>query len=183
VKDGRERAGRADAQLVAAYRQGFGLAAVAVIASPHGVRIAAGDQAEDDVLAVEDSVQARWWCRHVSDAADIAASAVRLRRSAPDIAVAAAAAGEAVMRAAKLRHVELLSEEDVAAYAARAIARIDAELAQLRKLGELRTVNKSYQTYRLDAAGRGERVVPYAQWMRGYKEKLVRQLAATLRSL
>ena len=64
-----------------------------------------------------------------------------------------------------------------------AIARIDDELERLRQSGALRPVNKSYQSYRRDAAAKGERVVPYAQWMLGYREELVRKLAATLRYL
>lgn len=179
----RDRAERA--RLVAAYRQGLGLAAIAVIAGPDGVRIVAGEQAEDEKIAATESLQARWWCRRLSEADDIAAAATaRLRRDAPETSAAAKDfANAAIARVAKRRAVDLYADDEVAAHAANAITRIDAELEQLRRCGDLRTVNKSYQSYRLEAAARGERVVPYAQWMLGYKENLVRQLAATLRHL
>jgi hypothetical protein len=179
----RERAARA--RLVAAYRRGLGLAAIAVIAGPDGVRIVAGEQAEDEKIAATESLQARWWCRRLSDADAIAAAAnARLRRRTPETAGAATtSAGEAIARAATQRSADLHSDEDILAHATGAIARIDAELEQLRSAGDLRSVNKSYQTYRLEAASRGERVTPYAQWMLSYKESLVRQLAATLRYL
>jgi hypothetical protein len=179
----RESATRA--RLVAAYRQGLGLAAIAVIASPHGVRIAAGAEAEDEKITAPESAQKRWWCRRANDADDIAAAATaRLRRrNAQTAADAVSYAGETVVRAAKQRNVDLYSDDDILAHATNAIARIDAELEQLRHSGDLRSVNKSYQTYRLDAVARRERVVPYAQWMLGYKENLVRQLAASLRFL
>jgi hypothetical protein len=170
-------------RLVAAYRQGLGLAAIAVISGPHGVRVAAGGEAEDTICAAE-NLSARWWCR-VNDAADIAAAATaRLRRRDSETAADAVShAGEAVMRAARQRHIELHTDDAIAAHAASAIARIDAEFEQLRRAGDLRSVNKSYQTYRLDAASRGERVTPYGQWMLSYRENLVRQLAASLRFL
>jgi hypothetical protein len=170
---------------VASYRQGLGLAAIAVISDPHGIRIATGGQAEDDNIGATASLQARWWCRRVSDADDIAAAVTaRLRRRGAEMAADAASyAGEAVVRAAEQRNVDLRSDDDILAHATSAIARIDAELEQLRRAGDLRSVNKSYQTYRLEAAARGERVVPYAQWMLSYKENLVRQLAAALRYL
>jgi hypothetical protein len=179
----RDRA--AHARLVAAYRQGLGLAAIAVIAGPVGVRIVAGERAEDERIAAAESLRARWWCRSVGAADDIAAAAnAHLRRHAPETPAAAGDfANEVIARAAKRRAVDLHADDEVVAHAANAIARIDAELEQLRSSGDLRSVNKSYQTYRLEAAARGERVVPYAQWMLGYKENLVRQLAAALRFL
>jgi hypothetical protein len=179
----RERA--AHARLVAAYRQALGLTAIAVIASADGIGIAAGETAEDNKIATKESLQARWWCRRLSDADALAAAAnLRLRRHAPETAAAAvAAAGDAIARAARRRAIDLHTDQEIAAHATNAIARIDAELEQLRRSGELRTVNKSYQSYRCETAARGERVVPYAQWMLAYKENLVRQLAATLRFL
>jgi type III secretion system FlhB-like substrate exporter len=178
-----DRAGRA--RLVAAFRDGLGLAAVAVIGGPDGVRIAAAGQAVGNQLAARETVQARWWCRRASDAECVAAAAaVRLGRHAPDVSADAAwHAGEAIARAAKRRNVDLVPDQDIIEQAAAVIARIDDELEQLRQSGELRSVNKSYQTYRLEAAARGKRVVPYAQWMLGYKEGLVRKLAETLRYL
>jgi hypothetical protein len=178
-----DRAGRA--RLVTAFRDGLGLAAVAVIGGSDGVRIAAAGQADGSQLAASETVQARWWCRRASDAECVAAAAAaRLRRPAPNVATDAAwHAGEAITRAAKRRNVDLLPDQDIIDQAAAVIARIDDELEQLRQSGELRSVNKSYQAYRLEAAARGERVVPYAQWMLGYKEALVRKLAETLRYL
>ena len=96
---------------------------------------------------------------------------------------AALSACQAVVRAAKQRHVDLHSDAEILEHATAAIARIDDELERLRKSGDLRPVNKSYQSYRHEAAAKGERVVPYAQWMLGYREELVRKLAATLRYL
>jgi hypothetical protein len=179
----RDRAERA--RLVAAYRQGLGLAAIAVIAGPDGVRIAAGAKAEDEKIAATESLQARWWCRRLGDADAVAAAAnASLRRHAPEtLAAARDFASEAIVRTSRRRALDLHTNDEILAHAVNAIARIDAELEQLRSCGDLRTVNKSYQTYRLEAAARGERVVPYAQWMLGYKENLVRQLAATLRFL
>jgi hypothetical protein len=179
----RDRAARA--RLVAAYRQGLGLVAIAVIAGPDGVRIVAGEHAEDEKISATEGLQARWWCRRLSDADDIAAAAnARLRRHALETSAAARDfANDAIARAAKRRAVDLHADDAVLAHATNAIARIDVELEQLRRAGDLRTVNKSYQAYRLEAAACGERVVPYARWMLSYKENLVRQLAATLRHL
>jgi hypothetical protein len=168
-------------RLVAAYRDGFGLVPIAVIGGAQGIRIATAEQA--DALAVADIVQVRWWCRRADDARELATAATKsLRRTASDAATAADAAG-AIVRAAKRRRVDLWSDDEIASHAADAIARIEAELAQLRTSGDLRAVNTSYKTYRLESAARGERVVPYGQWMRGYKENLVRKLAATLRQI
>jgi hypothetical protein len=181
--NGRDRV--AHVRLVAAYRQGLGLAAIAVISGPHGVRIVAGADAEEDKIDTAECLQARWWCRGISNADDIAAAATaRLRRrSSEATADAASHAGETVLHAARQRNVDLHTDADIAAHAETAIARIDTELEQLRRAGDLRSVNKSYQAYRLEAASRGERVTPYAQWMLSYREVLVRQLAATLRFL
>ena len=62
-----------------------------------------------------------------------------------------------------------------------AIARVEDELARMQAAGALKAVNASYRQYRLQAAGRGERVVPYAAWMLRYKANLVREVAANLR--
>lgn len=176
-----DRAGRE--RLLAAFRDGLGVAAVAVICGSEGVRVAAAGQTEGNNLAPTESVLARWWCRRASDAEDVAVAATAgLRRCAANVDVAAHA-GTAIARAAKQRNVDLLSDREMTDQATAVIARIDDELEQLRQSGELRSVNKSYQAYRLEAAARGERVVPYAQWMLGYKEALVRKLAETLRYL
>jgi hypothetical protein len=173
----------AHARLVAAFRDSFGLAAIVVIDGPAGVRVAAAAPGEDIAYAAAETVHCRWWCPRAFEAAAIAAAAAaRLRgREAHD--GAALSACQAIVRTAKQRHIELRSDEDILERATAAIARIDDELAQLRQSGDLRPVNKSYQSYRRDAAAKGERVLPYAQWMLGYKEQLVRKLAAALRYL
>jgi hypothetical protein len=173
----------AHARLVAAFREGFGLAAIAVIDGPDGVRVAAAEPGAEITCAPAETVHCRWWCPRAFEAASIAtAVAARLynRESCDGVAVSAS---QAVVRAAKQRNVDLYSDEEILEQAVVAIARIDGELERLRQSGDLRPVNKSYQTYRRDAAAIGERVVPYAQWMLGYKEELVRKLAATLRCL
>jgi hypothetical protein len=173
----------ARARLVAAFRESFGLAAIAVIDGPDGVRIAAAAPGEEIACAAAETVHCRWWCPRAFEAAAIVTAATaRLHgRGAHD--GAALSACQAIVRAAKQRHVALRSDEEILEQATAAIARIDDELEQLRRSGDLRPVNKSYQAYRRDAAAKGERVVPYAQWMLGYKEQLVRKLAAALRYL
>jgi len=173
----------AHARLVAAFREGFGLAAIAVIDGPDGVRIAAAAPGAEIICAPAEILYCRWWCPRAFEAASIATAVGADLRNRKTCAGAALSAGQAVVRAAKQRNVELHCDEEILEQATAAIARIDDELERLRQSGDLRPVNKSYQTYRRDAAAKGERVVPYAQWMLGYKEELVRKLAATLRYL
>jgi hypothetical protein len=173
----------ARSRLVAAFREGFGLAAVAVIDGPGGVRVVAAEPGADIVCAAAETVHCRWWCPQAYEAASIAAAVAARLHSRETCDGAALSTCKAVVRAAKQRNVDLHSDEEIVENATAVIARIDDELERLRQSGELRPVNKSYQSYRRDAAAKGERVVPYAQWMLGYKEELVRKLAATLRYL
>jgi hypothetical protein len=173
----------AHARLVAAFREGFGLAAIAVIDGPDGVRVAAAEPGAEIACASAETVHCRWWCPRAFEAASIATAVVARLHNRKSCDGAASAACQAVIRAAKQRNVELHSDDDVLEQATAAIVRIDDELQRLRKSGDLRPVNKSYQSYRRDAAAKGEPVVPYALWMLGYKEELVRKLAATLRYL
>jgi hypothetical protein len=167
------------AGLVGAYREGLGLAAVAVIAGAAGIRIIAVN-AEDGASAPE-TVHQRWWCRRVANAERVAAAAAaRLRRGE---AQALAVACDCVTRAAKRLNIALQTEQELRDEAATVVARIDGEIERMQQRGELKSVNKSYQSYRVDASARGERVMRYADWMRDYKAGLVRKAAATLRYL
>jgi hypothetical protein len=173
----------AQSRLIAAFCEGFGLAAIAVIDGPDGVRITAAAPGAEIACAPAETVHCRWWCPRSFEAEPIAKAAgtrLRNREVIDDVALIAC---QAVVRAAKQRHVDLRSDEEMLEQAMAAIARIDVELERLRQSGDLRPVNKSYQQYRRGAAANGERVVPYAQWMLGYKQELVRKLAATLRYL
>ncbi len=176
-------AAAAPARLVAAFREGFGLAAIAVIDGPDGIRVAAAAPGAEIACAPTETVHCRWWCPRAFEAASIAAAAAARLHGRETRDGATLSACQAVVRAAKQRHVDLHSDEEILDQAKTAIARIDDELERLRKSGDLRPVNKSYQSYRREAAAKGERVVPYAQWMLGYKAELVRKLAATLRYL
>jgi hypothetical protein len=74
-----------------------------------------------------------------------------------------------------------LSDEAIRRDALAVAARVEAEVARLHAAGGLKSVNKSYRQYRLDASARGERVMRYADWMDRYKADLIREIAANLR--
>ena len=173
------------AALIAAYREGLGLAAIAVMRDTSDtVRI---DALANGASPPDGEIEALWWCRRVIDAARVAAAATaRLRRSAAKDDGAAIEAGrpigvKAVEAAARQCGVTLHSDAEVSAAAMAAIARVDCQLERLRQAGELKSVNRSYRIYREQAAVRGERVLPYVRWFNKYREKLVRELAAALR--
>lgn len=166
--------------LVAAYCEGLGFAPIGAVADTEGVRIVAG----------ADSAQPRWWCRHPGDADRIATAAVaRLRRlqsrhgGERDADQRLHSADDAIAAAAKRLGVALRAHGDVCAEALSAIGRVDEEIAKLQRAGGLKSVNKSYRDYRIAASARGERIMRYADWMSKYREKLVRELAAAMRSI
>jgi hypothetical protein len=174
--------------LIVAYREGLALAGIAVIKGPDGLRIKTvvqdGALASSESLASGESLAARWWCRRAAQAEYIADSATRLfRRARKNSSDECSLARESIMRAAERLAVEIRSDADVDAEAMRAIARLDAEIAMQMRTGALKSVNRSYRQYRLEASSRGERVLPYAKWMDGYKVKLLREIAANLRHL
>lgn len=186
------------APLIAAYREGWGLVAVAVVHGPAATRIAAL-QYDHDALAAEEVVAARWWCRRRSEADRVVAAAIaRLRRreaneatdrpssiESSDSQVASSAAVslacESIAGAATRLNVVLFTEEEISAEAIRMIGRVDEEMEKLQQAGELKALNRAYRAYRIDASARGETIVRYAEWMGNYRENLVRKLAATLR--
>jgi hypothetical protein len=161
--------------LIAAYREGLELAAVLLVAGADVLRLVAAGHDGEAVLETAEAVTARWWCRRRSQADNIVA-AVRLTPTA-----SAAQAGESVARAAQRLGVSLLSDDEIAEEAMRAITRLDAEVERQMQTGALKSVNKSYRAYRLEASARGERVLRYADWMERYKANLVRDIAANLR--
>lgn len=170
----------------AAYREGLGLAAVAVIGEADGVGIIAVQSGEHEPGSGAGSVQARWWCRSAEDAARIAASAARTlhRQSNGENGTPLLRRAEAaVSAAAKRLNVALHSDAEIAAAATNVVARVDAELQQQQASGGLKSVNKAYRSYRLDSSARGERVLRYDEWMRQYRENLMRQIAFALRQI
>jgi hypothetical protein len=88
---------------------------------------------------------------------------------------------EAINAAAEKLDVTLYSEEDIAAEAEQIIARVEAEIERLRCSGQFKSVNSAYRAYRMEASARGDKVVPYAEWLSKYKADLVCQLAGALR--
>jgi hypothetical protein len=175
----------------AAYRDGLGLACIAVRCTSAGITISS--VGEDRA-----GFAARWWCRRAADAARIAASMrAKMRRRESDTRSVAAAgdswvdcdsqemsfACTALADVARRLGVALFSDDDIAAHAAEIAARIDAELQKLKDSGGLKSVNQAYKAYRLETSGRGERVLRYDEWMRRYRADLVRQAAAALREL
>jgi len=178
--------------LIAAYRDGLGLAAIATIHTATEIRVAALDNDCHGLPAPGEKIETRWWCRRSADAARVAAAATaRLRRReskdrAPGAAAAASShsahlAGKAIAAAARQCGVTLYSDEETLAAAIAMVARVDEEIEQLQRSGELKSVNRSYRIYRTDTTARGETALPYAKWLNEYKTNLVRQLAAALR--
>jgi hypothetical protein len=167
------RSGAPDA-LIAAFRQGLGLAGLAVIRSRNGIRVAAVGPEGVGVLAPGESGEVRFWCRHAADAERIVAGAKTKFPTGADQAFIAAAARIPAT---------LYANNEIAVEASAAIGRMEQELESLRVAGALKSVNRSYQVYRQDAQARGDKIVPYAIWFSKYKQNLVRQLAAALRYL
>lgn len=169
------------AGFAAAYREGLSLAAIAVFCGGEGVRIIA--PGNDSVASAAESPQARWWCRSSEDAVRIAAAAARRIRGESNSADAPAAARavSAVLAAANKCNVALYSDADISEEALKIAARVDAELRGQLASGDLKSVNRAYRNYRLETTGRGERVLRYDEWMRRYREDLVRQIAEALR--
>jgi hypothetical protein len=161
--------------LIAAYCEGLELAAVLLVAGVDSLHLLAVGHDGEAVLETSEIVTARWWCRRRSQADGIVA-AVRLTR-----ATSAGQAQESVARTAKRLGVSLSSDEEIAEEAMRAITRLDAEIERQMQTGALKSVNKSYRAYRLEASARGESVLRYADWMERYKANLVREIAANLR--
>jgi hypothetical protein len=187
-----DRESKARTALFAAYREGLGLAAVAIVHAANGIRVEALGNDCHGSLPAGEKIGIRWWCRRAPDAVRVAAAAtVRLRRSeskdrAPVSAAApspqsAQLADTAVAAAAKHCGVTPYSDEETLAAATALVARVDAEIGQLQRTGELKSVNRSYRNYRTETTARGETALPYAKWLNEYKANLVRQLAATLR--
>jgi hypothetical protein len=183
--------------LIAAYRDGMGLAAVAVLYCDAGIRIVAPEPGSGALLQAA-AIAARWWCRRADDAQRVAAAAMgRLRRQSAERPRADASSDTGVVslaemdelafactcvtNAAKRLNVVLYADEHIAAEAMTVIARVEEEIDRMQQAGGLKSVNASYRAYRIEASARGERVVPYGQWMRLYAENLVRQTAAALR--
>lgn len=166
--------------LIAAYREGLALAAIVVIESPTGVCVRTS--AHERPLGPGESLVARWWCRRAAEAECVADGALRsFRRARNASSDPCALACASVVRAAERLAVELRSDTDVDAEAMRAMARLDQEIAKQMRSGALKSVNRSYRQYRLEASSRGARVLPYAKWMDGYKVTLMREIAANLR--
>ena len=174
---------------------------VAVIDGAAGVQIIAGEGADAPAIATPQTVDARWWCRRAADAERVATAARRrLRRCAgceagsnapitgcgnppENIAVSVSSAIESIAHAARALNVALHSQQDIFDATTELAGRVDREIERLRQSGGLRSVNKSYQAYRIETSGRGEKVMRYQEWMQRYRESLVRKLASALRYL
>jgi hypothetical protein len=88
---------------------------------------------------------------------------------------------EAYRQGLGLRAAKRLSDDRIRSDAMMVAARVDAEIERMQRAGELKSVNKSYRNYRLNASAQGERVLRYAEWIQRYKANLVREIAANLR--
>jgi hypothetical protein len=189
------------AGLIVAYRKGLGLAGVAILSDAAGIRITATGPDDDNAAAAKQAVATRWWCRKPVAAERVAAAAMKRMRRHQAVPCTGNPAemtiprGEAttdaflllakaaIVSAAGALGVALYADEEVFQAAMAAAARIDLEVERMQRCGELKPVNKSYQTYRIESSARGERVMRYQDWMQRYKENLLCKLTAALRSL
>jgi hypothetical protein len=178
--------------LTTAYCEGLGLAAIVIVEDGAGARIAVIGAPQAQAASGPPAVAAsRWWCRRVTDAERVAASAARalrrpskdsVARPAPDAPTCAPHdLSAAIEGAARRLRIAVYSDDDIAMDAERIIARVEAEIEKLKRAGQLKSVNQSYRTHRLQASARGEKAAPYADWLNQYKANLVRELAAALR--
>lgn len=181
--------------LVAAYCEGLELTAVALIRGPTGLRVTA--MSRDSPVAADAPVEARWWCRRATEAANVAAVAnARLRRRSPGEnspttpnsmdhprggETETPPGVETITQAARKLHIVLQTEQEIIGEAMTAVARVDEEIEKLQRSGGLKSINKSYRAYRIEASARGERIIRYSEWMSKYRANLVRELAAMLR--
>lgn len=174
--------------LAAAYREGLGVVCITIICDARGTRIVAGDNA----LGAGQEIGARWWCRRAADAKRVASAATGQLRRRGDGARPSAAletkdlltlACDAILAAARRVSVVLQSDDEIAEEASLVAARVDAEMQKLRQSGGLKSVNKAYQEYRLEANRCGKPAIRYDDWMRKYRENLVRQAACALRDI
>jgi hypothetical protein len=167
--------------LIAAYHDGLGLAAVTLVVDENGARLINAAEAS---LASGAPMQARWWCKSVQQAEWLVESTARLARTTQaDGADAVSRLRGAINNAAKRLGIVLRSDDEIAGEAAAVIARLEAEIAAQQRAGSLKSVNRGYRDYRLQASARGEKVLRYADWMARYKAKLVREIAQNLRAL
>jgi hypothetical protein len=168
--------------LIASYREGLGLAAVTLVVNENGACLV--NAAADAPLDSGRAMQARWWCKSVQQAEWLVESAARLARTTQaDGADAVSRLRGAINNAAKRLGIVLRSDDEIAGEAAAVIARLEAEIAAQQRAGSLKSVNRGYRDYRLQASARGEKVLRYADWMARYKAKLVREIAQNLRAL
>jgi hypothetical protein len=186
------RESKARMALIAAYCEGLGLAAIALIRTATEIRAAALGNDCLDSLPQGEKIETRWWCRRSADAARVAAATLaRLQRSeskgdasepvAADSSSSAQRASAAIAAAARQCGVTLYSDEETLAAAMAMVARVDEEIEQLQRAGDLKSVNRSYRIYRTETTARGETALSYARWLNEYKANLVRRLAAALR--
>ena len=165
--------------LIAAYRQGLGLAAVTIVTAAHGARLICA--AEELALEPGESVHARWWCRSAQQAEWLVGAVVRAAKA--DDADAPSHLCRAVIKTAKRLGISLRADAEISAEAAGVIARLEQEIAAQQRAGTLKSINRGYRDYRLAASARGEKMLRYADWMARYKAKLIRDIAHNLRSL
>jgi hypothetical protein len=179
--------------LIAAYREGLGLAAIVAVHESAGIRIVAiGELDANATPRPQGAIAARWWCRHAKDAERVAAAATarfQRRKSQDESAHPSPGApvpaedglSAAVEAAAKRLRIALYSDDEICADADGIIARVEEEIENLKSAGQLKSVNQSYRAYRLETSAGGEKAAPYADWLNKYKANLVRELAAALR--
>lgn len=129
------------------------------------------------------------WCVGPAQAEALAAGAIAqfdhvgARSRGAWFSMTAGEAIESVQAAADQLGLAIKEHSEVEAAAALAVARIEQTFEDLRRRGELKSVNKAYQQYRLAARAQGRGTINYAMWIENYKMGLIREVAVTSRTL
>lgn len=160
-------------RLVAAYIEGLDLTAVWLARLPDGsIRVGTSLDQHQDQVQLKAEMLAELWCAKPTHAVAIAKTAAS--SGAADLGTIRQIADEIGVLA--------VSQAEARAIAVAAVAVIRGEIARAKIAGELRPLNRTYKTQRLQCEACGGRFPKYDLWFGAWEQMVVRTAAETARS-